>query len=558
MTIDVDAVLAQMTLEEKVGQMFLLAFAGSQLRAAEHLVRQQGVGGCYLSQDNAATPAEAAALSATLQQFARATRLALPLLLGADHEGVWGVMVPFSATGPGNLALGAARVPDLTRRMYRVLGAELAAVGYNTLLAPCADVNTNPHNPIIGTRSFGEDPAQVATLVRAAVEGAREAGVVTTVKHFPGHGDTVVDSHRGLPRVDRSRAELEATDLRPFRAAIAAGVDIVMTSHILYPALDPAQPATLSRIILEEVLRGALGFEGVILSDSMNMGAMRQHYTPEEAAIRAVLAGVDVLMLAEEHYDHDAATYLEKQLRCIDGVIRAVRDGRIPQARIDTAVRRVLTLKARQPLVADPPTVLAPEAVGRAEHRAIEREAAAAGVTLVRDARHLLPLPAHERVVLVNATPRASYAVLQQTRGIGPNQAVPAFDVFADRLRAVRPTIETLSHEAVAAGGLPPELNAGGTVLVVTEQYPLPGSDFDTAAQHAVVAQLLALVGDRLAVIALRDPYELAQFPQVGTYLCTCSSRPCAAEAAADVVVGRRPALGTLPVSVPGAPGDNP
>ena len=208
MTIDVDAVLAQMTLEEKVGQMFLLAFAGSQLRAAEHLVRQQGVGGCYLSQDNAATPAEAAALSATLQQFARATRLAIPLLLGADHEGVWGVMVPFSATGPGNLALGAARVPDLTRRMYRVLGAELAAVGYNTLLAPCADVNTNPHNPIIGTRSFGEDPAQVATLVRAAVEGAREAGVVTTVKHFPGHGDTVVDSHRGLPRVDRSRAEL--------------------------------------------------------------------------------------------------------------------------------------------------------------------------------------------------------------------------------------------------------------------------------------------------------------------------------------------------------------
>jgi beta-N-acetylhexosaminidase len=218
-------------------------------------------------------------------------------------------------------------------------------------------------------------------------------------------------------------------------------------------------------------------------------------------------------------------------------------------------VRRVLTLKARQPLVADPLMVLAPEAVGRAEHRAIEREAAAVGVTLVRDARHLLPLPAHERVVLVNATPRASYAVLQQTRGIGPNQAVPAFDVFADRLRAVRPTIETLSHEAVAAGGLPPELNAGGTVLVVTEQYPLPGSDFDTAAQHAVVARLMALVGDRLAVIALRDPYELAQFPQVGTYLCTCSSRPCAAEAAADVVVGRRPALGRLPVSVPGAPG---
>ncbi len=551
---EIDAVLDRMTLEEKVGQMFMLAFAGSQLREAELLLRQHGVGGCYLSQDNAATPSEAAELSATLQQFARDTRLSIPLLLGVDHEGVWGVMVPYSATGPGNLALGAAQLPHITRRMYGVLGAELAAVGFNTLLAPCADVNSNPDNPIIGTRSFGEDPGHVAELVVAAVEGAREAGVITTVKHFPGHGDTVVDSHRGLPRVDRSRAALEAIDLLPFRAAIAADVDIVMTSHILYPALDPEHPATLSAVILQDLLRSALGFDGVILSDSMNMGAMRKHYAPDEAAVRAVLAGVDVLMLAEEHYDHNAATYLEKQLLCVEGVIDAVRQGRIRQHRIDDAVRRVLALKARHHLAEETSAGQTPHEVGSAEHRAVEFEAAAAGVTLVRDDRRLLPVPPNERIVLVNATPRASYDIVLRTRGIGPNQPVAAFDVFAERLLAARPEIETIPHEAFAGSEVAPGLTEAGTVLVVTENYPLPGTDFDTQSQHALVARLIDLAGDRLAVIALRDPYELAQFQQVGTYLCTCSSRPCAAQAAADVVLGYLQAMGKLPVSVTGAP----
>ena len=552
---DIAALLDRMTLEEKVGQMFMLAFAGSQLQEAELLLREHGVGGCYLSQDNAATREQATELSATLQRFARDTRLSIPLLLGADHEGAWGVMVPSSVTGPGNLALGAAGSPAITRSMYEVLGAELADVGYNTLLAPCADVNSNPHNPIIGARSFGEDPELVAEMVAAAVAGARDAGAITTVKHFPGHGDTRTDSHRGLPRVDRSRDELTAIDLRPFRAGISVGVDIVMTSHIIYPALDPDQPATLSRIILQELLRSEMGFDGVILSDSMNMGAMRRHYDPAEAAIQAVLAGVDILMLAEEHYDHNAATYLHKQLSCVDGVIGAVRQGRIPQQRIDDAVRHVLALKARHNLAAEPPVARTNDDDAAAARRAVARAAAAAAVTLVRDERRLLPLPSNARIVLVNATPRASYDILTQTRGIGPNQTVPAFDVFAECLLALRPEIEALSHEAVAGSADHSALTKADRVLVVTENYPLPGTDFEMEAQSHLVKRLADVVGDRLAVIALRDPYELEQFAVVSTYLCTCSSRPCAAAAAADVVLGRGQATGKLPVSVRGATG---
>jgi beta-N-acetylhexosaminidase len=438
--------------------------------------------------------------------------------------------------------------------MYHAMAAELVAVGYNTILAPCADVNSNPANSIIGVRSFGEDPVMVASLVAAAVQGARDAGAITTVKHFPGHGDTSTDTHRGFARVDRNRAELDALDLLPFRAGVEAGVDIVMTSHILYPALDPENPATLSAPILQDLLRDTLHFDGVILSDSMNMGAIRKHYQPDEAAVLAVLAGVDIIMLAEEHYDHDAATYLGKQLAGIRGVIEAVRQGRISEQRVNDAVRRVLTLKAKGGLfeVAEPdPAVV--QSVGNAAHRAIELTAAIAGTCLVRDTGELLPLQPGCAVTAVNAVPRASYEILGRTRGIGPNQTTPAFDIFAEHLVAAHPETTIVGYDdIVAPADLPTAVTEAGVVLVVIENYPLPGVDFDTSSQYQVVDRLARAVRDRLVVVALRDPYALTHLSQVGTVLCTNSSRPCAAQAAVDVVVGRSPASGQLPVSVPG------
>ena len=354
----IESSIQSMSVAEKVGQMFMLAFAAEQLDAARELMRDHLVGGAYIGDENVPTAAAAIELVNTLQGFARETRLGIPLLLGVDQEGTWSVMTAESAMGPGNMAIGATGDPEMAYDMYSVIARETAAVGLNTVLGPVADCNSNPNNSIIGMRSFGEGPEQVAAMTRAAVRGLQENGAVATIKHFPGHGDTRLDSHRGLPTVERSRAELFRIDLHPFAEGIKAGAKAVMTAHIIFSALDAERPATLSPIILGDVLRGELGFEGVIVSDSMNMHSMRLNYDPVEAAIQGFNAGVDLMMLAEEHYDHDAVNYLENQRQLIAAIIRAVEEGRINQARVDDAVRRVLRLKSEagfssEPLSAD-------------------------------------------------------------------------------------------------------------------------------------------------------------------------------------------------------------
>ncbi len=543
---NVDTLLGRMTLDEKVGQLFFLAFARDRLDEARVLFEQHFVGGSYLSNDNLPNPTAAAALTQQIQAYAAGTRLAVPLLLGADQEGAWSVMYPDSVPGPGNMALGATYLPQDATAMYRVIARELAAVGVNTVLAPCADCNSNPRNAIIGVRSFGERPAHVGAMVEAAVHGALEGGALPTLKHFPGHGDTTSDSHRGLPTVSRSRDELFAIDLYPFRRGIAAGAPIVMTAHILFPALDPERPATLSPVILGDVLRGELGFDGVIMSDSMNMQAMRRYYDPGESAVQAIAAGVDLIMLAEEHYSHDASAYLKQQVALLEAVRTAVRAGRLPEARVDDAVRRVLELKERLPAAPN----LNPASVGSAGHRAVALAVARDALALLRDDDALLPLAAGAPVTIVNTALRSAYANLGSMRGIGPNQTDAAYDLFAAAARRRSPGAVLLGAEDVLAGARP---MGDGLVVAVTENYPLPGMDFDQSARLDVLRALNTHTSGRFMVVALRDPYELADLPFVRNYLCAFSSRACAAEAAAQLVFGETRAPGVSPVSVPGA-----
>ncbi len=542
--------LNEMSLQEKIGQLFLLAFAGERLDEARVLMEQHLVGGAYISNDNIPMAAAAVRLTNTLQSFAASTRLKIPLMLGVDQEGAWGVMIPDSAPGPGNMALGATHAPRLTHAMYQVLGTELAAVGLNALLAPCADCNSNPQNSIIGMRSFGERPRLVAAMTRAAIEGAHAGGVLATVKHFPGHGDTRLDTHRGLPTVDRTLDELRAIDLHPFAEGIRAGADIVMTAHIIFSALDRENPATLSRIVLQDVLRGDLGFDGLILSDSMNMGAMKKHYDPRWSAVQALKAGVDMIMLAEEHYDHDAGSYVQQQIGLLEAVAEAVARGELPLARIDDAVRRVLRVKEK---MAAPALIAEDKAltiVGADAHRQVEVEAARHAVAVLRDRHSVVPLAEGRPIVLVNTTTRAVYAPLGSTRGIGPNQTTPAFDFFAAALIQRRAVRQRLSAEDILGGAIP-DLSGDVVVIAVTENYPLPGMDFDQHSQPQVLSRLMALAPERLLVVALRDPYELAALPDVPAYVCAFSFRPCAAEAAGQVVCGEAAAAGHTPVSVP-------
>ncbi len=545
----VDTLLAQMTLEEKIGQMFLLAFAGDRLDEARVLFEQHFVGASYISNDNVPSPQAAVDLVRAVQGYAANTRLKIPLILGVDQEGAWSVMTPGSSPGPGNMALGATGRPEDAYAMYEVMARELRAVGLNTLLAPCADCNSNPHNSIIGMRSFGEKPGLVGQMAAAAVRGAHAGGVIATVKHFPGHGDTTLDSHRGIPTVTRSREDLRSIDLHPFVEGIRAGTDVVMTSHILFPAIDPDNPATLSRAILHDVLRGEMGFDGVIMSDSMNMKSMVANYPAAESAVRAFAAGVDLLMLAEEHYSHDAASYLRNQTVLIEAVRQAVIDGRLPLARVEDAVRRVLTLKHQYGLWHDaPPPVWSAREVGTPAHAQVELEVSQHAVAVIRDRAGHVPLAPDAHITLVNGTARSGYAPLGATRGIGPNQTTPAYDVFAAALRVHTPSLAELSAEDVLGGALP----GAGVIVVVTENYPLPGMDFEQASQRAVIERLHTHAAERLVVVALRDPYELAALPDVGTYVCAFSFRPCAAQAAVDVLRGVVPAAGRSPVSVPG------
>jgi beta-N-acetylhexosaminidase len=396
--------LDKMTLAEKVGQMFMLAFSGDRMDEAQVLMEVNLVGAAYISNENVPTPEAAYNLTTTLGEYANNTRLKIPQLLGVDQEGAWSVMYPASTPGPGNMAIGATGDPQMAYRMYEVIGRELRAVGLNTLLAPCADCNANPMNAIIGMRSFGEKPGLVGIMTATAVRGAQASGVVATVKHYPGHGDTTMDSHRGLPIVDRSLDDLNAVELHPFREGVSADVGMVMTAHIIFPALDKTDPATLSAPILRGVLREQMGFDGVILSDSMNMMAMKQNYDSHEAAIRAFNAGVDVLMLAEEHYDHDAKTYLKGHQSLIQAVITAATDGTLSMARVDDAVRRILALKDRFGLQLGSP-VPREEAlalVGSESHRAVELEVAQGAISVLRNQHDRLPLASDQPFVLID------------------------------------------------------------------------------------------------------------------------------------------------------------
>ena len=421
------------------------------------------------STGNVDSPATVARLTTGLQGAAAAAGDP-PLLVAVDQEGgpVARLGAPFAVLA-AQMALGAAgdAGPALAGRAARVTGEELRSVGVTLDLAPVADVNTEPRNPVIGERAFGDDPARVSPLVAAAVRGYTAAGTGSALKHFPGHGDSDVDSHLGLPTIRRTRGELERIDLAPFRAGIAAGAPAVLLGHLLVPALDPVLPATVSPAVLH-VLRQELGFDGVAVTDGLFMRALRDRYPDDDVAVRALTAGMDLLLQPPSLPTSYAA------------VLAAVHDGRLPRSRLDDAVRRVLTLKARFPAPAATAPVLSADAPG------LIRDVAAASISVVRDCRHRLPA--------------AALAVL----GSGAT---------ADALRA-----------DVAARGA---LRAGGVSVAVG---PAPsGAD---------------------VLVATGAPYPLGLAPPQATTVAAFSPTPGQLLALADVLTGRAPARGLLPVAL--------
>ena len=548
-----------MNLDEKIGQLFVIgARAGGDFDELERHVRENHIGGLiwFLS-----TTAETARVNAHLQSLAR-----MPLLISADLEAGMGMRFTDATWWPPAMAIAATGDPSFAEEQGRATAREALRIGVNHIYAPVADVNVDPRNPVINTRSFGEDPHEVARYVAAFIRGVQSEGCLATAKHFPGHGDTHVDSHRALPVLDVTRERLERVELVPFRAAIDAGVASVMMGHLAVPALDdtPApvrtafenvygtvseevpnagtMPATLSKRIID-LLRHELRFDGLVITDAMDMGGLAAHFDPGEAAVRAIEAGEDQVLFSP---DTEAA---------IAAVRAAVVGGRISEARIDESVERILRAKGRvasRESAPHPPAAPSPhrdeaamgrrlpnddfrvddsrevhgqvafspprgEKVPKADEGSLSRDSAAGtvaerSITLVRDTHALLPLRA-TRIATVVVSPHGD-SLDDALRELGPTVGVDDAEVLL-LLLAIRP------KSGAGSIGVPEEIG-------------------QLARRHA----------RKTIAIAFGSPYLLRELGDVSTFVCAWGVQPLLQVAAVRAVRGEFGMPGRLPVRI--------
>ncbi|MFD8143438.1 glycoside hydrolase family 3 protein [Streptomyces sp. NPDC059708] len=537
------ALVASMELPELVGQLFVSRAYGHSatdpdpadaelnraqfgVRTAAELVARYHLGGVvyFAWAHNTRSPRQIAALSNGLQRAAAGSGAGIPLLLSVDQEHGAVARIGRPATLlPGAMALGAGGSAADARRAAGVAGAELAAMGVRQDYAPVADVNVNPANPVIGVRSFGSDPEAVAELAAAQVRGYQGAGVAATAKHFPGHGDTETDSHVGLPVMRHSRAQWEELDEPPFRAAVEAGADVVMTAHIVFPALDPSgDPATLSRPIVTGILRERLGFRGVVVTDALDMAGVRQKYGDDRVPVLALKAGCDQLLNAPD---------LGLAYR---SVLAAVGSGELTRERVEESVLRILEVKARRGLFEDPyaDEERVDALVGTREHLAAADAVAAGTTTLLANPRGLLPLDASAapRLLVTGADPASP------TGTTGPPTAVLARELTALGCRA-----QALPPERAVAA-------APGNAAVLVCTYNVPEGE---SPQRTLVAHLVA-TGVPVVLVAVRNPYDPARLPACAAELATYTWTDVELRAAARVLTGAERPSGRLPVPVPG------
>jgi beta-N-acetylhexosaminidase len=561
----------RMTLEDKVGQLFVAnvygesadttnpadvaanrTMYGPEISNAEDLVDRYRLGGIIYFRwtGNVNEPRQIAHLSNGIQKAALAQPAGIPMLISTDQEQgvvsrVWAPATEF----PGNMALGATRRPADAFAAANVTASELEALGINQNFAPVADVNVNPLNPVIGVRSFGESPELVSELSAAAVGGTQRAGVSATLKHFPGHGDTVTDSHTGVPWIFHTKEQWEEIDAPPFRAGIAAGADMLMTAHVVMPLLQSdcdvatqvgCDPATLDPEILTGLLRDELGYDGVVITDALNMAGVREKYGDERIPVLALKAGADMPMMVDTTTDTVSLDV------AYNAVLKAVRSGEISEERIDESVRRVIELKRDRGLFRDPfaSERKAPRELGTPGHLATAARVGDHSVTLVKNDAGLLPLePGGGQKVLVtgyrsvsdtlNAQPAAHLAAALREHGL-------TTDLFETGTTPDAATIASAVSSAAASD------------LVVVATSNASGSE----AQRNLVNALLG-TGKPVVLVATRNPYDIAALTQAPTYIASYSWTAPSMQAVAGVLLGEVNPVGKLPVRIPAADDPN-
>jgi beta-N-acetylhexosaminidase len=535
--------LASLTLSQKVAQLVVIPFYGEaphtrskQYRRFLRLVQEERVGGLILvnrTEGHGLKRAEPYALAAFLNRMQRMAKI--PLIVAGDFERGASMRVDGMTLFPHAMAFAAGGDLRDTRYMGEITARDSRALGFHWVFFPVADVNNNPDNPIINTRSFGESPRVVAEHVRAFIQGSRtdpKSRILTTAKHFPGHGDTAEDSHLKVASIQSDRAHLESVELVPFRAAIAEGVDAIMTAHIAVPAIDaPDLPATLSPAIMTGLLRDELQFHGLIVTDALEMGGIATGYSSGEAAVRALEAGADVLLMPPD------------PVAAIRAVVAAVRTGRLTVKRIDESVARVLSAKQSVGLdrtklvdleaIAD--VINSPEAAARAQ------EITDRAVTLVKNEGSVLPLQnPKDACFLALAEGRYSNQGLALAQELRQRAATKIF--------ALDPTLPDSELDAAAK-------NTASCEQIVVMAFVSVASyrgGLALSGNYPKLMESLIATGHPITLVSLGSPYLIRSFPRVSTYLTTYTPVATAEVAAVKALFGEIDINGHLPVTIPG------
>ncbi|KJZ68880.1 hypothetical protein HIM_11724 [Hirsutella minnesotensis 3608] len=531
-------------LRKTIGQLFAVGFHGHDIgNDIRSLICDYGVGAIVLFKRNVRDAAQLRALCLGLQRLAKEAGHKQPLLIGIDQENglVTRISPPVAAQMPGPMTLGATGSPDHAFQVAEVTGEMLRHFGINMNYAPVGDVNSEPLNPVIGVRSPGDDPEQVSRFATACAEGLRAHKVVPCIKHFPGHGDTKVDSHYGLPVITKTRQELDKVELVPFRHAAAQGIEMVMTAHISLPKLsDSDLPATLSPDAIG-ILRNDLHFEGVIMTDCMEMDGIRATHGTVEGTLKAFRAGVDNVMICHT-YDVQTAS--------IDRICEAMESGEISNERLESSLRRLEDLKSRFTSWDDALQPREPDALTEINRRggSLAKQLYRDSTTLVRDHSSLIPLSSKAKTVFISPGPNAP----QGGGAVGSGEAAPPTRVpwvssaFGDVLRGyaadlteIRFTDSSLSEAEWR------EVEEAEVVILATRNAR------ESRYQSDLGLEVARRRGERpLVAIATCNPYDFLQHPEIGTYVAVYEPTVEAFGAGADVLYGVAPARGRLPVSV--------
>src|SRR5438309_3803019 len=539
----VESTLGKMTVDEKIGQLLFTTYHGGftatdspAYQQLLHDVQALHVGGfIVITHGSPLGIVKSQAYPTALLANQLQSKSKLPLLIGADFERGTAMRYDEGTSFPTAMAVAAGGNPKDAYTMGKITALEARATGVQWVYAPDSDVNNNPGNPIINTRSFGENPYRVAEFVSAFVKGVEDNGALATAKHFPGHGDTAADSHIDLPVIPANRERLEHLELVPFRAAISVGVDSIMTGHLSVPAIepDPNTPATLSHNILTGLLRNELGYQGLIVTDAMDMGGITVRYAPGEAAVRAVAAGVCALLRTPVR---DAA---------FEALQEAVKSGRISKERLDASVRRILQAKARLGLSQN--RLVDVNAINQKfASAAWQKEAqdiSDRGVTLLRDTPHRLPLdetkPSRALLLAFYADP----------------EPYPGEDLERE-LRSRFDSVTNLRADTRFANSgilkLPPPDSYDVAILALFVRVSDRKGNVDVPAEQAALAEQIYKTDKPVITVGFGSPYLIERFPQAETWLAAFGISDVAQISAARALFGQIPVRGHLPVTVPG------